>query len=52
MHHNHHVRFGGGNFGTISLIYDRIFGTLDNGQGYGAKNQGLAASAGKPSDLP
>jgi sterol desaturase/sphingolipid hydroxylase (fatty acid hydroxylase superfamily) len=33
MHHNHHVRFTGGNFATISLIYDWMFGTLDNGEG-------------------
>jgi sterol desaturase/sphingolipid hydroxylase (fatty acid hydroxylase superfamily) len=34
MHHNHHVRFAGGNFATISLFYDWLFGTLDNGNGY------------------
>jgi sterol desaturase/sphingolipid hydroxylase (fatty acid hydroxylase superfamily) len=34
MHHNHHVRFTGGNFATISLIYDWMFGTLDHGEGY------------------
>lgn len=33
MHHNHHKRFTGGNFATISLLYDWIFGTLDRGQG-------------------
>jgi sterol desaturase/sphingolipid hydroxylase (fatty acid hydroxylase superfamily) len=32
MHHNHHVRFTGGNFATISLLYDWMFGTLDNGE--------------------
>jgi sterol desaturase/sphingolipid hydroxylase (fatty acid hydroxylase superfamily) len=37
MHHNHHVKFTGGNFATISLLYDWIFGTLDNGQGYKVK---------------
>ncbi len=31
MHHNHHARFTGGNFATISLLYDWMFGTLDNG---------------------
>jgi sterol desaturase/sphingolipid hydroxylase (fatty acid hydroxylase superfamily) len=36
MHHNHHVRFTGGNFATISLLYDWIFGTLDDGEGYKA----------------
>ena len=37
MHHNHHVRFTGGNFATISLIYDWMFGTLDRGEGYKTK---------------
>lgn len=31
MHHNHHAKFTGGNFATISLLYDWMFGTLDNG---------------------
>ncbi|QIG81551.1 sterol desaturase family protein [Stakelama tenebrarum] len=31
MHHNHHARFTGGNFATISLFYDWLFGTLDYG---------------------
>lgn len=35
MHHNHHARFVGGNFATISLLYDWMFGTLDNGDGWG-----------------
>lgn len=35
MHHNHHARFTGGNFATITLLYDWLFGTLDNGHGYG-----------------
>lgn len=34
MHHHHHARFTGGNFATISLLYDWMFGTLDHGQGY------------------
>lgn len=29
MHHNHHHSFTGGNFATISLLYDWMFGTLD-----------------------
>lgn len=29
MHHNHHASFTGGNFATISLFYDWMFGTLD-----------------------
>jgi sterol desaturase/sphingolipid hydroxylase (fatty acid hydroxylase superfamily) len=33
MHHNHHARFTGGNFATITLLYDWMFGTLDNGEG-------------------
>ena len=37
MHHNHHARFTGGNFATISLLYDWMFGTLDHGRGYGRK---------------
>ena len=32
-HHHHHARFTGGNFGNISLFYDWMFGTLDNGEG-------------------
>ncbi len=39
MHHNHHGKFTGGNFATISLLYDWMFGTLDNGQGYRAKTR-------------
>lgn len=35
MHHNHHAHFTGGNFATISLLYDWMFGTVDNGEGYG-----------------
>jgi sterol desaturase/sphingolipid hydroxylase (fatty acid hydroxylase superfamily) len=35
MHHNHHAKFTGGNFATISLLYDWMFGTLDHGDGYG-----------------
>ena len=39
MHHNHHARFTGGNYATISLLYDWMFGTLDHGQGYKAKTK-------------
>jgi sterol desaturase/sphingolipid hydroxylase (fatty acid hydroxylase superfamily) len=35
MHHNHHAKFTGGNFATITLLYDWMFGTLDDGDGYG-----------------
>lgn len=37
MHHVHHARFTGGNFGTISLLYDWLFGTYDTGSGWGEK---------------
>jgi sterol desaturase/sphingolipid hydroxylase (fatty acid hydroxylase superfamily) len=43
MHHNHHARFTGGNFATISPLFDWMFGTLDHGQGYGAKMPGKPA---------
>lgn len=32
MHHNHHAQFTAGNFGTISMLYDWMFGTLDYGK--------------------
>jgi sterol desaturase/sphingolipid hydroxylase (fatty acid hydroxylase superfamily) len=35
MHHNHHARFTGGNFATISPLYDWLFGSLDTGNGWG-----------------
>lgn len=35
MHHVHHARFVGGNFATISLFYDWLFGTYDTGSGWG-----------------
>lgn len=31
MHHHHHARFTGGNFATITLLFDWMFGTLDDG---------------------
>jgi sterol desaturase/sphingolipid hydroxylase (fatty acid hydroxylase superfamily) len=34
MHHVHHAKFTGGNFATISLFYDWLFGTYDLGAGY------------------
>jgi len=34
MHHVHHTRFTSGNFATITLLYDWLFGTLDKGEGY------------------
>jgi sterol desaturase/sphingolipid hydroxylase (fatty acid hydroxylase superfamily) len=39
MHHNHHAKFTSGNFATISLLYDWMFGTVDNGEGYGTKSK-------------
>lgn len=35
MHHVHHSRFTSGNFATISLFYDWLFGTYDTGNGWG-----------------
>lgn len=32
MHSNHHARFDAGNFGSITMFYDRLFGTLDFGR--------------------
>ncbi len=37
MHHVHHAKFTGGNFATISLLYDWLFGTYDTGDGYNKK---------------
>lgn len=34
MHHVHHSRFTSGNFATITLFYDWLFGTYDTGEGY------------------
>jgi len=28
-HHVHHVNMGMGNYATITMLYDRVFGTLD-----------------------
>jgi sterol desaturase/sphingolipid hydroxylase (fatty acid hydroxylase superfamily) len=39
LHHHHHVRFTGGNFATISPLYDWMFGTLDEGAGYKAEEK-------------
>jgi sterol desaturase/sphingolipid hydroxylase (fatty acid hydroxylase superfamily) len=32
---SHRARFTGGNFATISLPWDWMFGTLDTAKGYG-----------------
>jgi len=39
MHHNHHARFTGGNYATITLLFDWMFGTLDKGEGWGKEAQ-------------
>jgi len=39
MHHVHHARFTAGNFATISLFYDWLFGTYDTGQGWGKRKR-------------
>ena len=41
MHHNHHSRFIGGNFATISLLYDWLLGTIDDGLGGKEARRGL-----------
>ncbi len=33
MHHHHHAKFTGGNFATITPLYDWMFKTLDHGEG-------------------
>lgn len=38
MHHVHHSRFTSGNYATITLLYDWMFGTLDHGNGWRKKN--------------
>ena len=41
MHHHHHAKFTGGNFATITLLYDWMFGTLDHGEGgYSGEGRG------------
>ncbi len=45
MHHVHHARFVGGNFATISLFYDWLFGTYDTGDGWGKHKNSAPASA-------
>jgi sterol desaturase/sphingolipid hydroxylase (fatty acid hydroxylase superfamily) len=47
MHHNHHAKFTGGNFATISLFYDWIFGTLDHGGGHKALARAQAKARAK-----
>ncbi len=47
MHHVHHARFTAGNFATISLFYDWLFGTYDTGNGY--KKKVVVAGVDSPS---
>lgn len=44
MHHVHHAKFSGGNFATLSLFYDWLFGTYDTGSGWG-KDKATTTSA-------
>lgn len=48
MHHHHHAKFTGGNYATISLLYDWMFGTIDNGQGYTRRS----GSRPQPAEAP
>ena len=48
MHHNHHVRFTGGNFATITLLFDWLFGTYDTGNGWGKNKRDARVPAGEP----
>jgi sterol desaturase/sphingolipid hydroxylase (fatty acid hydroxylase superfamily) len=50
LHHHHHARFTGGNFATISPLYDWMFGTLDHGNGYRAEARSAGQAAGMSSD--
>ena len=52
MHHNHHVKFTGGNYATISLLYDWMFGTLDYGDDRSTKGKAGAAMASTSSHSP
>lgn len=54
MHHHHHARFTGGNFATITLLFDWMFGTLDDGsdkvgKGY-RRGAGKAAQPAQPAN--
>ncbi|MFM5931307.1 MAG: sterol desaturase family protein [Novosphingobium sp.] len=46
MHHHHHAKFTGGNFATITLLYDWMFGTLDHGEG------GYSGTGKRPATKP
>lgn len=45
MHHVHHARFTAGNFATISLLYDWMFGTYDSGDGWKKPKKASPAKA-------
>lgn len=47
MHHHHHAKFTGGNYATITLFYDWLFGTLDHGQGHKALVRAQAKAKAK-----
>lgn len=47
MHHHHHAKFTGGNYATITLFYDWLFGTLDHGQGHKALARAQAKAKAK-----
>lgn len=40
MHHVHHRKFSAGNFATITMLYDWMFGTYDTGSGWGKNRTG------------
>lgn len=44
MHHVHHRKFNAGNFATITLFYDWLFGTYDTGNGWGKNRKDVAAT--------
>lgn len=45
LHHNHHAKFTGGNYATITPLYDWMFGTLDHGDEHRARIKAKAARA-------
>ncbi len=45
MHHVHHSRFSSGNFATITLLFDWLFGSYDTGDGWG-KNKNTPTESG------
>lgn len=43
LHHVHHRKFNAGNYATITLFYDWLFGTYDTGNGWGRNRKGVVA---------